>query len=66
MKHKRQTRFVPIRKVEPVGAMVAGDRRKMMEAYQQAMKQEAELRRALLTESLSMLREMRQAMETRA
>lgn len=61
MKRKRSTRFTPIKKVDPVGCMVAGDRRKMIEAHQQAMAQDAAMRAELLDmcrESIQMLRAM--------
>ena len=61
MKRKRSTRFAPIHKVDSVGGMVAGDRRKMMEAHQQAMREEALLRATLLAmgvESLNILRQL--------
>ena len=61
MKRKRQTFFVPIRKVDSQGGMVAGDRRKMIESHQQAMAQDANLRAELLDlvrESMKILRAM--------
>lgn len=61
MKRKRSTRFAPIHKVDSVGGMVAGDRRKMMEAHQQAMREEELLRATLLAmgvESLNILRQL--------
>ena len=67
MKRKRQTRFAPIQKVEGVGGMVAGDRRKMMEAHQQAMREEALLRATLLAvgvESLNILRQLSRSGES--
>lgn len=67
MKRKRQTRFAPIQKVEPVGRMVAGDRRKMMEAHQQAMREEALLCATLLAvgvESLNILRQLSRSGES--
>lgn len=67
MKRKRKTRFAPIKKVEPVGGMVAGDRRKMMEAHQQAMREDALLRAALLAvgkESLKILRQLSEGGES--
>ena len=67
MKRKRQTRFAPIHKVDSVGGMVAGDRRKMMEAHQQAMREEALLRATLLAvgvESLNILRQLSRSGES--
>ena len=67
MKHKRSTRFAPIHKVDSVGGMVAGDRRKMMEAHQQAMREEALLRATLLAvgvESLNILRQLSRSGES--
>ena len=67
MKRKRPTRFTPIKTVEGVGAMVAGDRRKMMEAHQQAMREEALLRATLLAmgvESLNILRQLSRSGES--
>ena len=67
MKRKRSTRFTPIKKVDPVGCMVAGDRRKMMEAHQQAMREEALLRATLLAvgvESLNILRQLSRSGES--
>ena len=67
MKRKRQTRFAPIQKVEGVGGMVAGDRGKMMEAHQQAMREEALLRATLLAmgvESLNILRQLSRSGES--
>ena len=67
MKRKRSTRFAPIHKVDSVGGMVAGDRRKMMEAHQQAMREEALLRATLLAvgvESLNILRQLSRSGES--
>ena len=67
MKRKRSTWFAPIHKVDSVGGMVAGDRRKMMEAHQQAMREEALLRATLLAmgvESLNILRQLSRSGES--
>lgn len=56
MKRKRPTRFVPIQKVEGVGGMVAGDRRKFIEAHREAMQQEALLRAALFAGYMEVLK----------
>ena len=67
MKRKRSTRFAPIHKVDSVGCMVAGDRRKMMEAHQQAMREEALLRATVLAvgmESLNILRQLSRSGES--
>lgn len=59
MKRKRSTRFTPIKKVDPVGCMVAGDRRKMMEAHREAMQQEALIRAALFAGCMEVLKAAR-------
>ena len=67
MKRKRSTRFTTIHKVDSVGGMVAGDRRKMVEAHQQAMREEALLRATLLAmgvESLNILRQLSRSGES--
>lgn len=67
MKRKRSTRFTPVKKVEPVGCMVAGDRRKMIEAHQQAMREEALLCATVLAvgmESLNILRQLSRSGES--
>lgn len=59
MKRKRSTRFAPIYKIEPVSGMVAGDRRKMVEAHRQAMAREDFARMVMLAqcaEALQLLR----------
>ena len=59
MKRKRSTRFAPIHKIEPVSGMVAGDRRKMVEAHRQAMAREDFARMVMLAqcaEALQLLR----------
>ena len=60
MKRKRQTRFAPIQKVEGVGGMVAGDRRKFIQAHREAMQQEALIRAALFAGCLEVLQAARQ------
>ena len=55
MKRKRQTRFAPIQKVEGVGGMVAGDRRKFIQAHREAMQREALIRAALFAGCLEVL-----------
>ena len=59
MKRKRSTRFAPIHKVDSVGGMVAGDRRKMMEAHREAMQQEALIRAALFAGCMEVLKAAR-------
>ena len=56
MKRKRQTRFAPIQKVEGVGGMVAGDRRKFIQAHREAMQQEALIRAALFAGCIEVLK----------
>ena len=63
MKRKRSTRFTPIKKVDPVGCMVAGDRRKMIEAHREAMQQEALIRAALFAGCLELLKSARQILD---
>lgn len=59
MKRKRSTRFTQIKKVDPVGCMVAGGRRKMMEAHREAMQQEALIRAALFAGCMEVLKAAR-------
>ena len=59
MKRKRSTRFAPIHKIEPVGGMVAGDRRKMVEAHRQAVTREDAARMAMLAQFAEVLQVLR-------
>ena len=59
MKRKRQTRFAPIQKVEGVGGMVAGERRKFIQAHREAMQQEALIRAALFAGCMEVLKAAR-------
>ena len=59
MKRKRATRFAPIYKVDSVGGMVAGDRRKMIEAHRQAMAREDFARMVMLAQCAEALKLLR-------